>query len=375
MSAAIPRLEKQGMLSRALSLATVTLLIGCLTAGVARAVENLDAGKSPSQIFSNTCSACHKSTRGLLKNTSASSLPGFLRQHYTTGTDMASVLSSYLIANGAADPRYQSKDKPKKDAKQDARQDGRPDQPERLGRRSPPAAPAQEAARPDAEGASPQGEGARRNRDAKRFGRSRAAPEAAMPAEGQAPAQAATDSKSGVKQKQGRRGRPVAQEPPKTEQVAPGDAAKEEDALRDAAKAETAVTNSKTDPAKTDPAKTEPAKTDPARTDPASTDPAKTDTISGDRSPGEATKPIGEPEKSERESGPETAKVDGSKENIGSEPNPLRADPVPPVVPAPPAPAATRPDPSASTPATTSATSAPAPATAPPGLPAPPISR
>ena len=363
------------MLSRALSLATVTLLIGCLTAGVARAVENLDAGKSPSQIFSNTCSACHKSTRGLLKNTSASSLPGFLRQHYTTGTDMASVLSSYLIANGAADPRYQSKDKPKKDAKQDARQDGRPDQPERLGRRSPPAAPAQEAARPDAEGASPQGEGARRNRDAKRFGRSRAAPEAAMPAEGQAPAQAATDSKSGVKQKQGRRGRPVAQEPPKTEQVAPGDAAKEEDALRDAAKAETAVTNSKTDPAKTDPAETDPAKTDPAKIDPARTDPAKTNTISGDRSAGEATKPIGEPEKPERESGPETAKVDGSKENIGSEPNLLRPDPVPPVVPAPPAPAATRPDPSASTPATTSATSAPAPATAPPGLPAPPISR
>ena len=81
------------MLSRALSLATVTLLIGCLTAGVARAVENLDAGKSPSQIFSSTCSACHKSPRGLLKNVSASSLPGFLRQHYTTGTDMASMLS------------------------------------------------------------------------------------------------------------------------------------------------------------------------------------------------------------------------------------------------------------------------------------------
>ena len=102
------------MLSRALSSATVMLLIGCLTAGVARAGENLDAGKSPSQIFSNTCSACHKSPRGLLKNTPASSLPGFLRQHYTTGTDMASVLSSYLISNGAADPRYQSKDQPGK---------------------------------------------------------------------------------------------------------------------------------------------------------------------------------------------------------------------------------------------------------------------
>ena len=191
------------MLSRALSLATVTLLIGCLTAGVARAVENLDAGKSPSQIFSNTCSACHKSPRGLLKNVSASSLPGFLRQHYTTGTDMASVLSSYLISNGAADPRYQGKDQR---SRKDAKQDGRPDQPDRFGRRQPPAAPAQEAARPDAEG-TPQGEGGRRGRDAKRFARPHAAPDAAKP-DGQAPAQAATDSKSGVRQKQGRRGRP-----------------------------------------------------------------------------------------------------------------------------------------------------------------------
>ena len=129
-------LEKQGMLSRALSLATVTLLIGCLMAGVA-AAENLDAGKSPSQIFSNTCNACHKSPRGLLKSVSASSLPGFLRQHYTTGTDMAAMLSSYLISNGAADPRYQGKDAKQKDAKQ---QDGRPDQSERFGRRQPSAA-------------------------------------------------------------------------------------------------------------------------------------------------------------------------------------------------------------------------------------------
>ena len=49
------------MLSRALSLATVTLLIGCLTAVAVRAVENLEAGKSPAQIFAGTCNACHKS--------------------------------------------------------------------------------------------------------------------------------------------------------------------------------------------------------------------------------------------------------------------------------------------------------------------------
>ena len=49
--------------------------------------------------------------------------------------------------------------------------------------------------------------------------------------------QAATDSKSGVRQKQGRRGKPAAEEPPKAEQATPGDAAKE-DASRDAAAAE-----------------------------------------------------------------------------------------------------------------------------------------
>jgi hypothetical protein len=365
MPAAILRLEKQGMLSRALSLATVTLLIGCLTAGVARAVENLDAGKSPSQIFSNTCSACHKSPRGLLKNTPASSLPGFLRQHYTTGTDMASVLSTYLISNGAADPRYQGKDQPKKDAKQD----GKPDQPDRLGRRQPPAGPAQEASRPDADAAPPQGEGARPGRDAKRFGRRHAAPDATKPAdaqatEGQAPVQAATDSKSGARQKQGRRGKPIIEESPKTEQAAPGDAAKEDDASRDAAKAETAAT----DPGKTDPGKTDPVKIDPAKTDPAKADSAKTDTIRSD-----GDKPATESENPAREVRSNAAKVDTPRENVGGEPNPLRPDPAPPVAPAPPASAATaaEPDSSAAAPPPVTAPAAVAPA----GPPVPPISR
>src|SRR5215212_8746440 len=332
MPAAVPRLEKQGMLSRALSLATVTLLIGCLTAGAA-AAENLDAGKSPSQIFSNTCNACHKSPRGLLKSVSASSLPGFLRQHYTTGTDMAAVLSSYLISNGAADPRYQAKDAKQKDAKQ---QDGRPDQSERFGRRQPPAAPAQEAARPDAE-RTPQGEGGRRGRDAKRFARPHAVPDAAKP-DGLAPAQAATDSKSGGRQKQGRRGKRPAEEPAKTEPAAPGDAVNE-DASRDAAKAETATT----DPAKTDTIKTDGVKGE------------------GDKPAGDAASPVGQTEKPAREDRSEAAKVD-AKENAGSEPNPLRPDPVPAVTSAPPASATTAPEPgSSAAPSPPATVTAPAP--------------
>src|SRR5665213_1381271 len=106
------------MLSRALSSATVMLLIGCFAAAPVPALAqatNLEAGKSPSQIFAGTCTVCHKSPRGLLKTVTAGSLPGFLRQHYTTSPDMAGLLSTYLISNGAADTRSGNKDgKPEK---------------------------------------------------------------------------------------------------------------------------------------------------------------------------------------------------------------------------------------------------------------------
>src|SRR5713226_8635341 len=108
------------MSSRALSSATVMLLIGCFAVIPVQA-QNLEAGKSPSQIFAGTCTACHKSPRGLLKTVPAGSLPGFLRQHYTTSGEMASLLSGFLVSNGAADTRYVGT-QPKaasKDAKQE----------------------------------------------------------------------------------------------------------------------------------------------------------------------------------------------------------------------------------------------------------------
>lgn len=91
------------MLSRNPVSAAVMFLTACL-ASPAEA-QNLEAGKSPSQIFSQTCSLCHKSPRGLLKTVPPGSLAGFLRQHYTTSTDMASMLSAYVLSNGASDTR------------------------------------------------------------------------------------------------------------------------------------------------------------------------------------------------------------------------------------------------------------------------------
>ncbi len=93
------------MLSRKLISAAAALLIAFHAKAAWAQVQNLEAGKTPSQLFSQTCSLCHKSSRGLLKTVPPGSLAGFLRQHYTTSTDMAATLSAYLLSNGATDTR------------------------------------------------------------------------------------------------------------------------------------------------------------------------------------------------------------------------------------------------------------------------------
>jgi hypothetical protein len=61
-----------------------------------QAQSNLDAGKSPAQIFAGTCNACHRSPREI-KRTSAA----FLREHYTTGAREAAVMAAYLASVGS----------------------------------------------------------------------------------------------------------------------------------------------------------------------------------------------------------------------------------------------------------------------------------
>jgi hypothetical protein len=344
----------KGMLSRALSLATVTLLIGCFSVMPAQA-QNLEAGKSPSQIFAGTCNACHKSPRGLLKTVAAGSLPGFLRQHYTTSSEMASLLSSFLVSNGATDTRYVgAQPKPKSEA----RPSGPPEQLDRFGRRLRPPAPVPEAAKPDAEpeqaarpdtdGLRPQAEPGRQGRNAKRLARPGETPDAAKPAaDGQAPAQAALEHeldsrKLSAKQKLGKRGKPGGEEPPKSES----------------------------------------AKTEPAKGEAAKDDQPKGETAKDEGSQPEGTKPSSEAKS-------ESAKIEAPKE-AGSETPALRADPVPPVTPAPPAsPAASAvvsggaPEPTAGTPAPAqsapplamTASVPPPPPIAPAGPPVPPISQ
>ena len=90
---------------------TLLLAVGVFTlfAEAARAQTQLDEGKTAPQLFSSACSACHKSPRGLTKETSASTLASFLRAHYTTGREQAGVLAAYVLAagSGAAEARGQ----------------------------------------------------------------------------------------------------------------------------------------------------------------------------------------------------------------------------------------------------------------------------
>jgi hypothetical protein len=301
------------MLSRALSLATVMLLIGGFAAAPVRA-QNLEAGKSPSQIFAGTCTACHKGARGLLKTVAPGSLPGFLRQHYTTSSEMASVLSAYLVSNGAADTRYTGgQPKQAKDAKQEP--SGQPAQLDRYGRPLR-RAPAQEASRPDADGRAPHTEPEGRQ------GRNRLAnPDAAKPAgEGQPPAAAAEERgpdgrRLSAKQRLSKRGKP-ADELPKTEPAPMGEAAKGEVPKEDksnttkdeGSKPEVKPEEEKSESAKLDAPKGDANKSDvPLRADsvPAVTPAPKSS--EGEAKPAEASPPSGSPAASNAATEPQGA--------------------------------------------------------------------
>lgn len=334
------------MSSRARIFATVTLLIGCLAGPATWAqAQNLEAGKSASQLFAGTCTACHKSPRGLLKTVAPGSLAGFLREHYTTSSDMASQLATYLISNGASDSRQ---------AKQGADKQGGNEPADRPGRRNRNTS-TQEATRPD--DTPPPAEGTRQGR--KRLTRPGEPPDEAKPV-ANAPAEPAMErSPDGRKlsaKQRGKLGKPGAEEP--------------------------SMAN-------------EPPKAESAKTEPARTDPAKAESGTDDKAKVEPTEEIGNADraKPDAESKPsnevksEPAKIEAPTDSASGDKPVMGRDPVPAVTPAPaaapvpavasggsPVPAAHQsPAPAAPLPPAVTA-SAPQPAPA-GGPPAPPISQ
>ena len=322
------------MLSRALISATVAALIGCFTSAESQAqVTNLEAGKSPSQIFAGTCTACHKSPRGLLRTVAPGSLTGFLRQHYTTSPEMAGLLSAYLVSNGAADTRYGGgQGKPEREG----RPGGPPEQLDRQGRRLHTAAPSQEpgrpgsepqpAAKPDADGLIPQGESERRGHHARRL--ARPVEQTSKPVEGEAAHVVGEHGgrKMNAKRRLGKRGRPAVEEPPK------GDAAETEGAKPDAARTESGSEGVKEESAKTSGS----IKEDKPAGEVAKDEAVKPET----RQPSaEGKSESSRPESSRSESAKsepvKSESVEAPTDNRSSQTSALRANPVPSVTPAP----------------------------------------
>jgi hypothetical protein len=76
--------------------------LGLLASPLETRAQDLDAGKTPAQLFSSHCSACHRTPQGLVKQSFG--LAGFLRQHYTSSAATASALAAYVTSAGP-DPR------------------------------------------------------------------------------------------------------------------------------------------------------------------------------------------------------------------------------------------------------------------------------
>jgi mono/diheme cytochrome c family protein len=82
-------------IGRARAVAAVSAVMLVMAAD-ARTQENLDRDKSGPKLFAATCVQCHKSARGLAKGRVSFMLSYYLRQHYTSSAQSASVLTAYL---------------------------------------------------------------------------------------------------------------------------------------------------------------------------------------------------------------------------------------------------------------------------------------
>src|SRR5262245_48583679 len=118
---------------------TVACLAAILQTSAADAQGNIDAGKTPAQIFGDTCAGCHRSARELRRASA-----GFLRSHYTAGSDEAAAMANYLAGVGGNEPRSNAatQSQPKRPPADVAKQTPRPAVEQPRSATAPAAAPA-----------------------------------------------------------------------------------------------------------------------------------------------------------------------------------------------------------------------------------------
>jgi hypothetical protein len=67
-------------------------------AGSAAYAQNLDQGKSATRLFADSCATCHRGAPALAKGRSRSQLFQFLQEHYSTSSNTAAELATYLAS-------------------------------------------------------------------------------------------------------------------------------------------------------------------------------------------------------------------------------------------------------------------------------------
>jgi hypothetical protein len=87
-------------------LALILLGGGVVLAAAPVHAQDLDTGKSAQRLFAANCATCHRTPRGLAKQSSMF-LASFLREHYTSSRESANELAAYLSANSAPPPGKQ----------------------------------------------------------------------------------------------------------------------------------------------------------------------------------------------------------------------------------------------------------------------------
>jgi hypothetical protein len=107
---------------------------------------DLNEGKSAAELFQAGCAVCHQSAAGLAKGRRESELVGFLRQHYTSSVQHASVLAGFLMSGGRSGPAVAapSRQPPagvsRRDEDRKPQEAARPGEREPAAKRKPPAA-------------------------------------------------------------------------------------------------------------------------------------------------------------------------------------------------------------------------------------------
>jgi hypothetical protein len=71
-------------------------LVLALAMGPALAQENLNAGKTPAQLYASDCAICHKSPQGMSRAAGMLGLDSFLREHYTSSHESAAAITAYI---------------------------------------------------------------------------------------------------------------------------------------------------------------------------------------------------------------------------------------------------------------------------------------